>query len=240
MSSGQKFGQSLAHDRLRNVGCRAKLCGALMNPTDLQRIARDDLVSLLDQLLLSRDVRAEVAARSYVHDNGFTKIVLRTRNGAQGALRLHLWETDGAGPGNVHNHCWDFSSVILAGELAFEEFVVDDDGDVGAQFHEYAPSTDFEYELRPAHLTRLRMTSSGTWKPGDAYKMKAETLHRTWAHVPGTVSLVSQGPHHRERADVYVTRPEGVPTYAANAALTPAELESRVADLRQLLSKAPL
>jgi len=71
---------------------------------------------------------AAVAARSFVHSNGFAKVTL-ARDGdpwlpgsapARGwQLRLHVWPASGEmrDPGNPHAHRWPFVSVPIAGAL---------------------------------------------------------------------------------------------------------------------------
>jgi hypothetical protein len=190
-----------------------------MIASDLVRFAAE-LPALLRRLLQSPEELAAVAARSYVHDNGFVKIVLESGENGDGALRLHIWPSEAGADGNIHNHCWDFTSFVLTGTLEYEEFVNDDAGALLAEHFAYAPTDDFHYELRSRGMQSLRPTRSGVREAGDVYEMSGETLHWTCGrHGTTTVTLLAQGAHRREYADVYVTRLD-VPTRAHNTPLT--------------------
>ena len=196
-----------------------------------ERLASTELRPLLIDLLRSPPALAAVARRSYVHDNGFTKVVLHRRQADESALRLHVWPAGVGHEGNIHNHCWDFTSVVLAGQLEFEEFVIDRTGPVPATRYAYASSNNFAYELRPFGVCHLRSAGSGVRRKGETYDMWAETLHRTWgAAATTTITLLAQGVRRRAHADVYVTRTDGVPTAVENSPLAPS-------DLRDLLEK---
>lgn len=195
---------------------------------------------LLTRLIASPEELGRVASRSYAHDNGFTKIVLVSGRESGNALRMHVWPGGSADEGNIHNHCWDFRSVVLSGQLEFEEFSVDRDGPVSAVHYAYAPSTDFEYELRPFGTTGLRSTTRGSRRVGELYDMSAETLHRTWGcAATTTVTLLAQGKHRRRHADVFVTRPGGVPTEARNVPLTSEDVRSLIAGVLDSDALAP-
>jgi hypothetical protein len=187
---------------------------------------------MLSRLLESPRDLAEVAARSYAHDNGFVKLVLVSGREGQQALRMHVWPAASRDEGNIHNHCWDFTSVVVKGQLDFQEFVVDEAGPIEAFHYAYDPSSDFEYALRPFGSVPLKPAAAGCRRVGELYKMSAETLHRTWGgSVTGTVTLLVQGAHRRAHADVYVTRVGGVPTESHNRPLTEAEIRRLIEDV---------
>ncbi|QKG25459.1 hypothetical protein [Actinomadura verrucosospora] len=145
-----------------------------------------------------RDERwmAEMLAASYRHPNGFDKIVLLADAGCQ--LRLHVWRDDACETRveNVHNHRWDFSSVLLLGGYRFQEFVPDPDG---PDFHTYGYASErgaAEYSLEPLGPRGLTCSFDAHLGPGTSYTLASDVLHRV-SNVPGrlTVSLVLQGPH---------------------------------------------
>lgn len=213
---------------------------AMSYAIDLVRFAQEGLRPMLGRVLGSPSALDELAARSYAHDNGFMKIVLVSRRQAENALRLHVWPSGSGDEGNIHNHCWGFSSVVLKGRLEFEEFAVDDAGRVSAMHYAYEPSTDFEYELRPFGTTLLRPSASGRRRVGELYEMSAETLHRTWGGgATTTVTLLAQGTRRRDFADVYVTRAGGVPTEASNRPLTGDEIRPLIAEIICSLAPTP-
>lgn len=207
--------------------------------TDSLTRAQAELEPLLTGALRSPAALDAMAARSYAHDNGFFKIVLARRRDYANALRLHVWPGDSEDEGNIHNHCWDYDSLVLAGELEFQEYELDNAGFVPAVHYAYAATGDLAYELRPFGRRMLRPTESGRRRTGERYRMTAETLHRTWGSAgTTTVTLLVQGAHRREHADVYVTRPDGVPTENVSESMSSERLRPLLAALQDLVATA--
>ena len=202
---------------------------------DLPQFARSDLHPLLSRLLEDPSALADVAAHSYVHDNGFVKIVLARGGPTGGAVRLHIWTDGQSGQNNIHNHCWPFTSLVLSGELEYEEYEPAESGEMPALHYAYLPSAGFNYDLQRIGPERLRRTRCGRHGAGDRYTMQCQTLHRTRAR-PGvpTVTVVSQGPRRLDRADVYVTA--GVaPRIEPNIALPEDDLREHIRCVRDML-----
>lgn len=210
-----------------------------MDPSKaLIQFALHELPSLLEQMLRSPGTLSEVAARSYTHDNGFTKIVLVRAADGTNALRLHVWipASSDDSRGNIHNHCWDFSSLVLSGGLEYEEFEEDDDGVIAAKHCLYDPSNDFEYALRALGTKKLRRIKAGIHKAGETYYLPAEKLHRTWRQNATTVTLLSQGAHRRKCADVYITSDVSPAAEMKNEPLQPEALRLMIVKIQSLLS----
>lgn len=197
--------------------------------SDLRHYSEHELPTLLVSILASGPWLDEVAGRSYAHDNGFIKIVLEDDPEEDRSLRLHIWPAEAEPETNIHNHRWDFSSLVISGELEFEEFVVDEAGQIEADGYGYLPTPGLEYELQPTGPAHLRSASVGSRRSGEVYEMIAETLHRTWGkHGTRTVTLLQQGTRRRQHADVYVTDSEGIGGEVVNEALEPDQLRSEL------------
>lgn len=193
----------------------------LTSASALRRFATRDLESLLERIASSGAETAAVAARSYVHDNGFAKLVLTAPDESGESLRLHVWPDGEPQPGNIHNHCWDFASIVLEGALEYEEFGLDAEGDVAATAFSFGGTQNLSYELEHRGTVKLRSTTRGSHTEGSIYEMAAETLHRSWSTAGmETMTLLARGPRRRSVADVYVTRSEGVPTEVTNLPLS--------------------
>src|SRR5438270_8647928 len=121
---------------------------SVIQADDLPQFASSDLHPLLSRLLEDPSALSEVAARSYVHDNGFVKIVLASGNGTGGAVRLHVWTDGESGQNNIHNHCWPFTSLVLSGELEFEEYELAESGGIPVLHYAYLPAGGLNYDLR--------------------------------------------------------------------------------------------
>jgi hypothetical protein len=169
-----------------------------------------DLVSAVGDMIerLSRDEVAlsRIATRSHVHENGFLKIALTDVSDDQPfTVRLHLWRAQQA-PGNVHNHRWPFTSLVLGGALAHEEFSLEGNGDT---FHrtQYRGNTCEEYQLMASSATTLKQVTGGTRERGTIYRMNPWQLHRSWSIAETTATLVVRGADQRDYADVFTSQP---------------------------------
>jgi len=190
----------------------------------LLAIARpDSFRSMLVELLASRDRLADIAERSLWHPNGFAKIVLLSHSSYK--LRLHVWENAASEStvvkGHVHNHGWDFSTILLAGGYRHQEFRPAADGD---KFFAYKYRSDVEpgaYSLVPAGNQILRCVFDAYLSQGSRFTISSEVLHRVVpdARQP-TVSLVLQGPPQPSSDDVFAPR-EVSETDVAEAAALP-------------------
>ncbi len=98
--------------------------------TAMLSCARQNLMgSVLRELEVNCKWAESVAADSYEHDNGFSKIVLSGIVGEDHELRLHIWDGRQAPPSNVHNHTRGYVSIILTGSYVDQQFVVDSSGE---------------------------------------------------------------------------------------------------------------
>ena len=164
----------------------------------LRQIAGKQLRELLVDAL---DSAREVGRRSYLHPNGFLKVVLISPSTVPFELRLHQWhsgEPSDLSPAPwqkpIHEHGWSFASTILTGALAFQVYEPDDQGAEYVAYLYQRPSSHLEFSLQPRGLERLVVTETGTHYAGSAYCFERGRLHRTWCvgSQPCT-SLVLQG-----------------------------------------------
>jgi hypothetical protein len=72
-------------------------------------------LDLCQSLLDNNTLLFNVAARSYLHPNGFYKIDLLGRPQTLTSARLHIWPSGGIAESDVHDHQWDFASLTIAG-----------------------------------------------------------------------------------------------------------------------------
>ncbi|TDC68308.1 hypothetical protein E1200_12095 [Actinomadura sp. GC306] len=153
-----------------------------------------------------------VHAGSYRHPNGFDKIVLFADREYQ--LRLHVWRENARETAveNIHNHRWDFSSVIVLGGYRFQEFIPDP---AGRRFHAYGYTSErgaAAYSLKPLGQRGLTRSFDARLCAGTSYTLTSDVFHRV-SNTPGqfTVSLVLQGPH-RPDSSVLVFAEENLPS----------------------------
>jgi hypothetical protein len=99
--------------------------------------------------------------------------------------RLHVWDpSDWPGEQPIHDHPYDFTSSIIAGEMTNIRYEEDPAGDEYVRFR-FSPGA--EDERRP-DAVRLSSTAT-TFIEGDQYQQRADELHASWQE-PGTVTAI--------------------------------------------------
>jgi hypothetical protein len=99
--------------------------------------------------------------------------------------RLHVWDPSyWVGEPPIHDHPYDFTSTIIAGELINTRYEVDSSGDEYVRFL-YSPGAESE---RRSDKVRLSSTAT-TFTGGDDYRQLAHELHASWQQ-PGTVTAI--------------------------------------------------
>jgi hypothetical protein len=100
-------------------------------------------------------------------------------------FRLHVWDpTYSVGEPPIHDHPYDFTSTIIAGELTNTRYEEDLAGDEYVRFR-YPPGAEAQ---RRSDAVRLSSTAT-TFKAGDEYVQFAQELHASWQQ-PGTVTAI--------------------------------------------------
>ena len=99
--------------------------------------------------------------------------------------RLHVWNpVDEERDPPIHDHPYDFTSTIIAGELRNTRYEEDPSGDEYVRFR-YSPG--FE-DLRRLDTVRLSATTA-TLTEGQEYRQLAPELHAS-AQLAGTVTVI--------------------------------------------------
>ncbi len=178
------------------------------DPARVLAILRDTLSlrHLLESITTDPQRLSTCADASYRHPNGFDKIVLASPSDSPLKMVLHLWNGDEeADDGHIHNHRWNFASIVLSGALQLELYKPDSTG-YGYSKMKYKPLTEVRaYQLRPSGLMKASAQAAATLAAGSTYTWAAKLLHRAWA-LPGqnTLTLIVQGPPIRKRTTVLV------------------------------------
>lgn len=106
-------------------------------------------------------------------------------------IRLHIWDSryKVQNVSTIHDHPWEFDSLIVAGHLENVRFVEDEQGDP------FAFSTlkcgAGNCERSPAQSIRLKKGPAETYIEGDSYTQKREEIHDS---IPedGTVTIITR------------------------------------------------
>ncbi len=99
--------------------------------------------------------------------------------------RLHVWDPsycDGEPP--IHDHPYDFTSQIIAGEMTNTRYEGDSSGDEYVRFR-YSPGAEDERRSDTVRLSSL----ATTFTQGNQYRQLAHELHASW-QLPGTVTAI--------------------------------------------------
>jgi hypothetical protein len=178
-------------------------------PSDVLSSLRNmaPLPHLLDVVRADQRRLAGTANASYRHRNGFDKIVLASPPGSPLKLVLHLWEhgdLDGE-IDHIHNHRWNFASIVLRGALRYELYKSDPRGRSYSKIRYQRLPQSRSYELTPCGSMTVSAHATAVLAEGSTYTWHATMLHRAWA-VPGqnTATLIVQGPPVRRSTTVLV------------------------------------
>ena len=158
---------------------------------------------LVEQMLreLQQDPErlAVVVQKSYMHDNGFSKIVLgESPHG--GRLRLHVWQQGADAEENIHDHRWSFTSRILTGCLHNELWDTCIAQAPGAEHYRqfaYRPGRNEDrYGFNEVGRSWIRRTMQRWDDAGTVYSMEPGELHRIVADTAlwFTATLVYTAP----------------------------------------------
>lgn len=151
--------------------------------------------------IVDDDQWLEVAAsQSYVHYNNFDKIVLASSSEPEYKLRLHIWWPDPGSPmfETVHNHGWDFGSVMLLGRYRQQIYQQSDAGIEMYKYEYLSAGEQGSYSLGLAGSGKLSCVFDTTITAGSSYVMRKDVLHRIVSDRQSlTCTLVLHGPKDR-------------------------------------------
>lgn len=148
------------------------------------------------------------------HQNGFLKVALPLGG------RLHVWSPwnpPTPGDAEVHDHPFEFSSLVLAGEMINTR--LRDVDDVGGEYVEHRAECVTSFGPQPALLStprRVRLDEDGCdiVRRGELYRMAPWLLHRTDAVFALTLFRKGRQAEGHSRVFVSGSVPEYVPAHA--------------------------
>lgn len=164
------------------------------------------LADALQPVLSSSGRLQAVADRSYWHPNGFLKVVLSGESG-RAQRRLHVWTSADEG-GDIHDHAWSYSSIVVAGtvqEVAYTEVAPT----CGPRLwrHSYGMVGPRRFHLDAPIEIGLEVGEARAAGPGERLGGDAGHIHRFWAATAPTITLVAVEPASRQVSHVYRAEP---------------------------------
>lgn len=189
----------------------------LYNAPDPMSVARDvlnnignrvQLLELLRSILSDESLANQIASCSCEHPNGFDKINLINSDNQAYKLRMHIWWHDHIvrRPEDVHNHSWDFSSIILMGSLRSQEYQI---SETGVDKYQYVYNVKpFDPVVEYVGKSKLRCIFDDILMPGNCYTLSHRVLHRVTRNSSHTtVTLVVQGRFLSDKSSIYADQP---------------------------------
>lgn len=192
-------------------------------------------ISLIDHILSQRSSGGltsveQSACLSHRHDNGFLKLHLFDSSDRRKRARVHIWNSPSPAnaDANVHDHRYDFRSVILSGELENIRYMVDEEGEQYKVFTYSPRDSSGRYQMRRGGTACLLAGPCERYKAGASYALDRDTLHKA-APLPGAPCVTfcvqdrmhlkaqstSYSQTHPDEADLVEAECVSVPDYLA-------------------------
>jgi hypothetical protein len=144
----------------------------------LQQFGKPGIEATINEILNNTDLLIQIAATSYLHKNGFYKIVLCNHQNYN--IRFHIWMPGVAAKETLHNHRWYIASTIIHGNLHSE--IWEDSASIYAQSYDEYLYTGKHVDPTPMGKARVELIKNCRHKAGDAYILKPYVLHRIITH----------------------------------------------------------
>ncbi len=157
-----------------------------------------NLAALLEEFMFETKLAVHENLNSYFHDNGFDKIVLFQDDETKMKMRLHIWYPMLI-PGqrrprqNVHNHRWDFSSIVLTGQATNLIYRMACEGENGEELYHYryyARGSKEHYEVELLGKSQVVTETVERHEAGKLYSIDNEILHRVDIDDNATVATL--------------------------------------------------
>jgi hypothetical protein len=211
---------------------------ALSQGLELMPANRHSLAEWLGGFIEDEQSVGYAASHSYLHANGFDKIILISNQLPFYKLRLHIWNGLG-GPselrGHIHNHRWSFASRLIMGKARHDLYEERTNGEMYYKYDYLPSSVPGAFTLRTRGTQTLERLLSLQVTAGATYSIHHSAIHRVIAMEP-MVSIVLQGAAVGDGSTVFSTTSlEFVPSERHSPLIDSSALLARVKDAITLL-----
>ena len=182
---------------------------------------------ILKSILNDSYLCEKVASNSYMHQNGFFKSVLHSSQEDGWALRLHVWENVDISKydSNIHNHRWNYGSLVLSGSFLEEQYI---QSITGIGLHEFQYFTDKKnqsYYIKE-HDIRCKVNKRNIYYKDKFYCQKSNIFHKVLPLNEYCSTLVLQGIPSKDSSTILSDN--------SNLNLSNGEIEKRFLSPQQL------
>ena len=102
-----------------HFSCRKSSAEIMSNvEVALKEFGKKGVEEVIREIIQDQKLLTSIAAISYLHKNGFYKLILADSKDFK--LRLHIWLPGTIAYETLHSHRWHFSSTIIVGKLQSE------------------------------------------------------------------------------------------------------------------------
>jgi hypothetical protein len=176
----------------------------------LSMLATNDetVARLVEGVLADPPWSERVAANSYLHENGFYKLVLADSGTPPFKLRLHSWlrwrTDDEIVRENIHNHRWNFATVLVRGAYTFQQFVVRPGGQTYHKYNYSSPGGTGAYCMEYVGSQDLVKVLDMRLGSRCSYEINHTVLHRAVQDEnDALLTLMLQGGIKKSKTAVY-------------------------------------
>ncbi|MGW7242099.1 hypothetical protein [Streptomyces sp. NPDC054804] len=222
--------------QVEDVGSRLLVASdASVACTAMRRLLQSqDLAHFLSALTASPTKLRQLSELSQVHPNAFNKIPLaRASSGAK--LVVHDWHSgQHTSLEEIHNHRWSFCSAVLSGAMVSQKFIETDLGSLCLHKYKYrSPGGGVSYPMMSLGEGKVAPDHESLHVAGTIYHQPHDGFHRARVAMPGTLTLIVQGPVLADYTTVYSTaRPKG----ETHRPVVRSDVESVRSSLERILS----
>lgn len=139
----------------------------------------DLLHTVIENLVNSPSELNEVASRSYCHKNGFLKLLLIDQRPYY-SIRLHLWPKIQLQDGDIHNHPWDMSGLVLTGAYTSYNYTIGEKSQKKSYLSLYECRYLKDYSghsfINKGNIQSVE-TSQQDFRSGDFFQLPATNYH---------------------------------------------------------------
>ncbi len=172
----------------------------------LGNITFNNVRDLLLYITQEENLAEKMRSISYSHVLGFDKLILAEGNNGE-KVRLHIWHKDQPTYQknkfvDIHDHYWDFSSLVLKGPLLSRRYMVSNTGNNQHQRIKLVPKLLGDYELREAGTQSLELIEQKRIREGEVHTLEHHQLHSI-VNEDFAVSLVLQGRRLSKENTIY-------------------------------------
>jgi hypothetical protein len=162
------------------------------------------LKCLVEEINENENWLSLISKVSYSHDNGFDKFSIY--RGSNIRIRLHIyWITNRVKNPNIHDHRWNFSSLILRGGYLSETYKLNNTGIDKFLYHYYSEASEkSNYELEYIKPVKLALTDTKQYLKNDINHGNAGEIHKILLNKNEiTVSLFITSNYENDYARVF-------------------------------------